>query len=185
MSSASLRPGSLVLYKIHPAIVSSVADKIEIQLAGGKSKRVRDKDVALLHPGPASSLDALKPGDAAIDEAWELLEDEQVSLADLAELLYGEYSPAAAWGAWEIVQDGLYFEGDTQRVRRRSARAVEEERSARESRQRAAQEWTGFLERVEAARLEDEDRKRLAEVERVALGAAEHSPILAAIHVPE
>ena len=62
VSPDSLRPGSLVLYKIHPAIVSSVGEKIEIQLAGGKSKRVRDKDVTLLHPGPLSSLGGAAAG---------------------------------------------------------------------------------------------------------------------------
>ena len=88
MSSASLRPGSLVLYKIHPAIVSSVADKIEIQLAGGKSKRVRDKDVTLLHPGPVSSLGALVAGEPAIEEAWELLEGEKVAKAKIDPWIY-------------------------------------------------------------------------------------------------
>lgn len=185
MSPVSLRPGSLVLYKIHPAIVSSVADKIEIQLAGGKSKRVRDKDVTLLHPGPLSSLGALDAGKGAIDEAWELLEGEEVGLADLAEFLYGEYSPAAAWGAWQALQDGLYFDGPPGRIRRRSAEAVSAEREAREGKARAEREWAEFLERVDAARLEGEDRKRIAEVERVALGSSEHSRILASFGLPE
>ena len=57
-----------MLYKVSPAIVSSISDKIEIQLAGGRTKRVRDKDVTLLHPGPLTSLGALEPGDPAIDE---------------------------------------------------------------------------------------------------------------------
>lgn len=184
MSSASLRPGSLVLYKIHPAIVSNVAEKIEIQLAGGKSKRVRDKDVTLLHPGPLSSLGALKTAEPAIEEAWELLEGEKVGLADLAEFLYGEYSPASAWGAWEVLQDGLYFEGGTADIRRRSEAAVREEREARDSKQRAEQEWSEFLERVDRASLEEEDRKRLAEVERVALGDSEHSRILSSFELP-
>ena len=184
MSSASLRPGSLVVYKIHPAIVSSVGEKIEIQLDGGKSKRVRDKDVTLLHPGPLASLGALRTGEAAIDEAWELLEGETVALSDLAELLYGEYSPATAWGAWEVLQDGLYFEGGSAAIRRRSEIAVRQERETRESRQRAQQEWEQFLERVERAELMDEDRKRLAEVERVALGDSQQSRILAAHDLP-
>ncbi len=180
-----MRPGSLVLYKIHPAIVSSVGDKIEIQLAGGKSKRVRDKDVMLLHPGPLSSLAALQPGEPAIDEAWELLEGEQVALADLAEFLYGEFAPATAWGTWQILQDGLYFEGDPAQIRRRSEQQVRDEKAARDARQRAEQDWNDFLERVEAAQLEPDDRKRLAEVERVALGAVEHSRILASLDVAE
>jgi exoribonuclease-2 len=179
-----LRPGSLVLYKIHPAIVSSVADKIEIQLAGGKSKRVRDKDVTLLHPGPLSSLGGLEAGKPAVEEAWELLEGEKVALADLAEFLYGEYSPASAWGAWEVLQDGLYFEGGTGEIRRRSEAAVKQEREARESKQRAEQEWDEFLDRVDRASLEEDDRKRLAEVERVALGSAENSRILTSFELP-
>jgi len=183
--SSSVRPGNLVLYKIHPAIVSSVADKIEIQLAGGKTKRVRDKDVTLLHPGPLSDLDALETGEAAVQEAWELLEGEEAALADLAEILYGEFSPAAAWGTWRILQDGLYFEGTPQRIRRRSLEAVQAERLAREERQRAEQDWTEFQTRVEAASLQDADRKRLAEVERVALGAAGHSRILASLKLSE
>ena len=184
MSPVSLRPGSLVLYKIHPAIVSAIGEKIQIQLAGGKTKRVRDKDVRLLHPGPLSSLGALQPREPALEEAWELLEGEEVALADLAEFLYGEYSPATAWGAWEVLQDGLYFEGDETKVRRRSERAVKEERAARDSRQRAEREWSEFLERVERARLEDEDCKRLAEVERVALGSSEQSRILSSFELP-
>jgi len=184
VSSASLRPGSLVLYKIHPAIVSSVAEKIEIQLAGGKSKRVRDKDVILLHPGPVSSLGSLNAVEPAIEEAWELLEGEKVALSDLAEFLYGEYTPATAWGAWEVLQDGLYFEGAGDSIRRRSEASVREERAARESKQRAEQEWNDFLERVDRASLEQEDRKRLAEVERVALGDSEHSRILTNFDLP-
>lgn len=185
MTANHLRPGSLVLYKIHPAIVNSVADKIEIQLAGGKSRRVRDKDIALLHPGPLGSLGALEAGEPAITETWELLEGEQVELAELAEFLYGEYSPASAWGAWEVLRDGLYFEGDLAGIRRRSPEAVEAERAARVTREREARDWHAFLERVGQARLEEADRKRLVEVERVALGASARSRILSSLDVAE
>ena len=185
MSSAALRPGSLVLYKIHPAIVSSVTDKIEISLPDGKSKRVRDKDVLLLHPGPLQSATGLDAGEPAIDEAWELLEGEQVALADLAEFLFGEFSPASAWGAWQVLQDGLYFEGDLAQIRRRSAEAIAEDRAARDSKRREEEEWQAFLDRVARADLQETDRKRLAEVERLALEASDRSRILAQFDLPE
>ena len=185
MSSAVLRPGSLVLYKIHPAIVGSVTDKIEIALPDGKSKRVRDKDVVLLHPGPLNSLNGLDSGEAAIDEAWELLEGEQVGLADLAELLFGEYSPASAWGTWQVLQDGLYFEGDLATIRRRSAEVIAADRAARDSKRREEEEWQAFLDRVARAELLEPDRKRLAEVERLALEASDRSRILAQFDVAE
>ena len=174
-----------MLYKVSPAIVSSISDKIEIQLAGGRTKRVRDKDVTLLHPGPLTSLGALEPGDPAIDEAWELLEDEQVGLSDLAEFLYGDFSPASAWGAWRVLQDGMYFEGEPGSIRRRSADAVRSEREARAQKREVEAAWAGFRERVSAGELDDDDRKRLAEVERVALGTSERSRILTRFDVPE
>jgi exoribonuclease II len=185
VSSVALRPGSLVLYKIHPAIVVSVAEKIEITLDGGRSKRVRDKDVTVLHPGPVSSLAALDAGAPAIEEAWELLEDERVSLADFAELLFGEFTPAAAWGAWQVLQDGLYFEGGAGTVRRRSADKIASEREARDEKVRAQQAWDAFTGRVADAALCDDDRSRLAEVERVALGAVAQSRILKHFGQPE
>jgi exoribonuclease-2 len=185
VSSAAVRPGSLVLYKIHPAIVNNVSDKIEITLSGGKSKRVRDKDVVLLHPGPLQSLGGLNATEPAIEEAWELLEGEQIGLSDLAELLYGDYTPATAWGAWQVLQDGLYFEGGHESIRRRSAEAVAEEKATRASRLQEEQEWDGFVQRVNEGALRDEDRKRLAEVERLALGNAANSRILKRLEIAE
>jgi exoribonuclease-2 len=173
-----------VLYKVHPAIVRTVSDKIEIELEGGKSKRVRDKDVTLLHPGPVGGLGGLSPPEPEVEETWELLGGEQTTLPELAELLYGEFTPATAWGAWTLVADGLYFEGDPERVKARSAASVEETRAEREAREVAVREWERFLSHVENGDLDNEDRKRLSEVERVALGQSAASRILAHFDVP-
>ena len=172
--SDSLRAGSLVLYKIHPARVVNRGEKIEIALEGGKGKKVRDKDITLLHPGPVQNLN-LDPGEGNVEEAWELLQGEQPSLQELAELVFGEFTPASAWGAWQLVTDGLYFRGTLEGIEVCDEQVVAAERAARDSKAREAEAWEGFLSRVREARLEDEDRKRLAEVERVALGASEHS----------
>ena len=94
-------PGSLVLYKVRPARVLSITDKIEIELEGAKVKRVRPKDVALLHPGPLSSLSELKVCNGEVEETWELLAGGDTDLPELAELIYGEYVPATAWAAWQ------------------------------------------------------------------------------------
>jgi len=185
VSDSSIRAGSLVLYKIHPALVRAVGDKIEIDLDGGKSKKVRDKDVSLLHPGPLSSLGALGGVEGNVEEAWELLQGEQPTLPELAELVFGDFTPASAWATWRLLDDGLYFSGDLQAIEVRDSEAVAAEREARDSKAREAEEWEGFLQRVKAADLQEEDRKRLAEVERVALGTAEHSRILSTFDVAE
>ena len=184
--SASIRAGSLVLYKIHPALVGAVGDKIEIRLDGGKSRKVRPKDVRLLHPGPLDSLARLQsPPQGNLEEAWELLQGEQPAFDELAELVYGDFTPASAWATWQLLQDGLYFSGDPEAIRVNDPDQVAELQAERARREAEAAAWQGFLERVEAGRLEPEDRKRLAEVERVALGSAAHSRILSSFGVDE
>jgi exoribonuclease-2 len=182
---AAPRPDSLVLYKIRPARVVAVADKIDIEIDGGQTKRVRPKDVVTLHPGPLRSLRELTPCEGQLDEAWELLEGAETNLRELAELVYGDFTPAAAWAAWQLVAEGLYFEGDVDHIRPRPAEDIERERAEREAKARAEAEWSSLLERLKAGRTIAEDAPRLAEVERLANAQAEHSRILAALDLPQ
>ncbi|WP_456415883.1 RNB domain-containing ribonuclease [Thiolapillus sp.] len=185
MSEAGIKAGSLVLYKIRPALVESMADKIEIRFQDGKNKRVRDKDIQLLHPGPVRSLDALDAAEGNVEEAWELLQGEQASLAEVAELVYGEYTPATAWSTWGLLQDGLYFEGSVRKLRARKVEDVEEERAGRARKKEEQQQWQAFLQRVQQGRLEEQDHSRLGEVERVALGKTAKSRVLGALNIAE
>lgn len=182
MSSQTLphrpAPGSLVLYKIRPAIVTAVTDKIDILLDGGKTKRVRPKDLQPLHPGPLSDLSKLGDQDGNLEEAWELLLGSETNLAELAELAFGEYTPSSAWAAWQLVVDGLYFEGSPDSIRVRSAEQIKVDREERESKQAAEKAWDSFLERVQQGRIEDGDRELLVEVEKLALKQSDQSRIL-------
>ena len=177
--------GALVLYKSRPARVTDISDKIEIALPDAKPKRVRDKDVQLLHPGPVSDLNDLDAGSAGLDDAWELLCGESVPLADLAELLYGEYTPATAWSSWQLVADGLYFEGTPDSVTGREADAVAADIAAREARKAREAAWEGLIARLKQGSMADEDRKELAEVERLARGRSESSRVLQALGISE
>ncbi|MET0028139.1 MAG: RNB domain-containing ribonuclease [Candidatus Thiodiazotropha sp.] len=180
-----LKTDALVLYKIRPARVLEISDKITIELEGGKSKRVRDKDVQLLHPGPVGNLDQLGPLSGALEESWQLLEGEQTNLRELSELLFEEYSPATAWAAWQIVADGIYFEGEPERILPRSEQAVQDEIETRARKAREAEAWEGFLQRVKQGAIIEEDRKILAEVEALALEKREGSRILQALDLAE
>ncbi len=172
-----------MLYKSQPALVASAGEKIEIRTTGGKDRKVRPKDVRLLHPGPLQSLGALQMPEANVEEAWELLQGEQPDFEDLSELVFGEFSPAAAWACWQLLQDGLYFRGDIDEITVADPGELAQERERRDSKAREARQWDEFIARVERGELLEEDRKRLAEVERVALGTAAHSKILAAFQV--
>jgi len=182
----SLAADSLVLYKVHPARVVSLGEKIEIEIPGGQTKRVRPKDILPLHPGPIRRLSDLgEPGTGQLEEAWELLEGAETNLKELAELIYDDFTPASAWGVWQLLAEGLYFHGTPQAIQPRPREAIEEDRAEREAKARAEQEWADFLARVGAGRIIDDDRQRLAEVERLANQQGEHSRILKALDLPE
>jgi exoribonuclease-2 len=170
----------LVLYKHDPARVQSVGrKKFTIVLPDGETVRVRPKDVDLLHPGPLESLDQLTPPDGEMKTAWELLAGSRITLPELAELAYGDYTPAAAWAAWQWIADGLYFEGTPQEVVARSPEEVAEEKADREARAAERRAWKAFLERAQDGDfVPQEDERYLTEVEMLALGQTDHSRVL-------
>jgi exoribonuclease-2 len=177
-SGPGLREGSLVLYKGRPARVAALADKIEITLPGGDAQRVRPKDVTLLHPGPLRSLADLQPLGGEVEAAWELLAGGTTTLAELADLAYGSWTPATAWAAWSLVADGLLFTGTPDAIEARSQEVVTAERVRREARAAEEQARAAFLARARAGTCAPEDARYLADVERLAEGRAEHSRVL-------
>lgn len=185
MSNNAPVPGSLVLYKIRPALVTAVSDKIDILFENNSSKRVRPKDITLLHPGPLSRLADLQVADGDVSEAWELLSGGTTHLQELAELIYGDFTPSTAWAAWQRVTEGLHFQGAPGEITARSQEQVEAAIAEREAKTAAAQAWSDFLERLRRGELEPQDRERLQDVEALALGRSERSRILAALEKPE
>ncbi|ODB89930.1 exoribonuclease II [Candidatus Thiodiazotropha endoloripes] len=182
---SNLKAGALVLYKIRPAKVTEVADKITIELEGGKSKRVRDKDVVLLHPGPLDDLKSLQPMSGEVEENWELLEGAETDIKELSELVYGDYTPAMAWATWVLVSDGIYFEGEPEAIQPRSAEAVASEIETRNKKAAEEVAWDSFMARVRQGEILDEDRKILGEVEALALLKRDNSRILQALKLQE
>ena len=173
-----LNPNSLVLYKQRPARIVKAGDRLEIELESGQTARVRPKDVELLHPGPLNSLKDLRSIPGEVLAAWEILAGEQTALPDLAELAYGAFTPSSAWAAWQLVADGVYFEGTPERIRARTAEEVARrklERDLAEAHQRA---WKAFLERVKRGQWDEADRDFLRDAESLALGRGTHSNVL-------
>ena len=173
--------GSLVLYKNRPARVERVGDKLEILVPGGETVKVRPKDVVLLHPGPLLSLGQLQPQTGDVVTAWELLAGQVTTLAELAELAYGDYSPASAWAAWQLLEDGLYFRGEPDRVTVTAPLDVAEKQAARAAALAEKQAWAAFLERIRVRQVQPEDERYLTQVESLALGRANQSRVMHAL----
>ena len=172
-------PNSLVLYKTHPARVLRVGDKLEIALQSGKTQKIRPKDVTLLHPGPLHSLSELTtPQGEDIELVRELLDGETTTLPELADLMYGDFTPATAWAAWQLLNDGLYFSGAPDAIQTKAVEDIAREQAARAAKQAEQVAWAAFLERLEAGRILPQDHRYLQKVERLALGQSAKSRVL-------
>ena len=159
--------------------------KLQIEMEGGETLKVRLKDVVLLHPGPLHSLDQLQPRSGEIETAWELLAGTTTTLAELAELAYGGFTPSSAWEAWQLVEDGLYFRGTPHEIEACTADQVKQERAARQARADQARVRTALLERVRARKILPEDGDHLREVEDLALERISRSQLLRDLRRPE
>jgi exoribonuclease II len=103
---------SLVIYKSQPAIVVGYdMDKIEIDTPSGK-KKVREKDVILLHSGPCVSLSRVSSAPTPqgnLMEAYDFFTGDTPSWNDVAELVWGTLSAESAWNAWREISGSPWF----------------------------------------------------------------------------
>lgn len=176
---------SLVLYKNRPARVVRAGERLEIELENGPTVRVRTKDVVLLHPGPLASLRGLQVLTGEIYATWEILAGQETTLADLAELAYGEFSPASAWAAWQVVTDGLYFSGWPDKLHAAWPEEVQAQQAARAAKLAEENAWAELLARVRSGMLIDGDRRFFHEVEQLAYGLSQRARLLKDLNRPE
>ena len=164
--------GNLLSFHGKCALVSAVnKEKIEIRIEGGSTKSVRGKDVEYIHPGPCQALITEKLPLPEMEEILELMEEELFPFAEFCELLYGSYSPAAAWSAYQLLKEGLYFTGSVEEgVKARPAEEIRKALDLLREKDRAKAQYEELLARIRSNELAQEDRKMLSPVESFAKG---------------
>jgi exoribonuclease-2 len=175
---------SLVLYKQTPALVNAAGDKLDILLPGGKTRSVREKDIFPLHPGPVPRFPELEKGapEGQPEEAWELLQGESPSLQELAELVYGEYSPSTSWLAFKLLNRSPWFRGTPDAIEVADTETVTARIKSDQEKANAEQRWEDFLGRFQQGNIDREaDEPYLRDLEMYALGRSKGSRILKAI----
>jgi exoribonuclease II len=183
MSTSELKQNALVVYKKRPARILASDDKIDVELPGGDRLKVRPKDVVFLHPGPLERLDSLEELAAEIQTAWELLAGSKTNLKELAELAYGEFTPASAWAVWKQLEDGLYFQGSPQEIIPVSRQEIDRQIAARQAKAQELSDWNSLLGRIREGTFDPshasvQDHKFLTEVENLALNKGKDSRLL-------
>ena len=175
---------SLVLYKQAPAVVSAVGEKLQLTLPGGRSRLVREKDVVPLHPGPVKEFPDLETGssEGQPKEAWELLQGESPTLAELADLVFGEYTPSTAWLAFKLLNRSPWFRGTPGAIEVVDAKAAEARIRADKEKADAARRWEDFIVRFREREINiEKDEILLRDLEMYALGRSKGSRILKAL----
>ncbi len=179
MVSSDLNVGALLLYKSQPAELIRLGDKIEINLIlQSQTKKVRPKDIYLLHPGPVTKLDVLSPPADDLEEARSLLNGEETTLEEIAELVFNKTSVSAIWSAWQLVTDGIHFHGSPKSIKARSDEEFAQEKVRRAAKKARRESWQEFLVRVEKKALIDADRNFMGEIENLALERGSESRLL-------
>ena len=174
-----------MLYKSRPAVVTEVGEKITIQIEPKKAKRVRDKDIGFLHGGPVADASKLTAEPVDVEEAWELLDGESCKLSDLSELLFGDFTPETAWSSWVAVSEGIHFSGTPDEITARSRDEIETDLEQIRQKQQEEEAKQRFFENIENATLEESDRKRLSEVEMLALETTDKSQVLKQLEIKQ
>jgi exoribonuclease-2 len=102
----------LIAYKHQYAELIGIDNKkFIIKTASGEQLKVRQKDFRLLHPEFTKPHTDLSADFSILSE----FANQELSLQELSEWLFNEYTPHSAWQTYTIVEDGLhcYFTGDT------------------------------------------------------------------------
>lgn len=185
-----MKKGNLVLYKNQPALITGIqGDKFEIAIAGGV-KKVRAKDMVLLHKGECGSLqkalDAVPP-QADFGEAADFFAGETPSFSELSELLWGEYPAEQAWSIWRLISSAPYFvcTAPDEPISIRTAAEIErltqkqaEKEAAEAVRQDFVTELRACMQGKQFQTAESRFTPFFQEIEALALGSASVSKLL-------
>jgi exoribonuclease-2 len=204
-----IRAQSLALYKNRPILVLEVRDRIEIRLEDGTPLRVRDKDLVLLHEGPAKEIPRPAEG-GDFETARKMLAGPSASSlpwGELADLVFGESSPERTLACWIEATKGVLFRIEDGLPYPMDDEAVAKEAQKRLRKEGEAAEKAAFLERAKAIRASrrkgaatgaavdaaeprnlefgEEDGRYLAEIEALAYGKSAKSKTCVELGIAE
>ncbi|MDP6104095.1 MAG: ribonuclease catalytic domain-containing protein [Gammaproteobacteria bacterium] len=175
---------SLVAYKGKPAkILSQTTHKFELLFEDGSTLRVREKDFRLVHPDFIKVQNADNADNSTDYSILSEFQGELLSIKELTEWLFEDYSPQNAWNVYLLVDDGLYFYWQKDKVFVRECNQVDSIKAKRESEHLEAESIKSCVENINNNTFTEDDLIHIEAISRVALNRSKHAKILQALGV--
>ena len=173
--------GALVAYKGRPAqVVSSTTHKYEISFSDGSKQKVIEKDFRFIHPEFSSVHSDCPEVDTSILND---LDVDSLSLKELTEWLFDDFTGQNAWFVYLMSEDGLYFYWNKNVL---ALRPLDQIQAIRLSRQEKALEEESLQRCVDNLRkdsFENNDISWIHEIEQVAYNQSKHSKAMSALSI--
>ncbi len=173
---------SLVAYKGKAArIAGQNTHKFELEFADGSSRKVREKDFRFIHPefAQVNDDDCAQADIAILDD----FQEETLTLEEITEWLFDEYTAQSAWCTCVLVEDGLYFYWKKDRIYVRPAEQVASIQAKRDAEALEAQTLAHCVDNIANNIFDEQDLSYIQDIEKVALNQSKHAKILTHIGV--
>ena len=181
MEHSLTKVGALVAYKGKPAkIIASTTHKFELNFSDGTSQKVREKDFRYIHPVFSNIVEQCPLVDLNILND---LQDETLTLKEITEWLFDDYSAQNAWCTYLMAEDGLYFFWSKGLLMLRSKEQVKIIEEQRHDKNLEVESLQHCVENFKKNRFDDEDIIWINEVEKVALSQSKYSKVLRVLSI--
>ena len=173
--------GTLVAYKGKPAKISAVTThKYDLSFSDGSSRKVREKDFRYIHPVFAIINNQCPLPDMSVLED---LQAESLSLKELTEWLFDDYSSQNAWCTNLLAEDGLYFFWNKDILILRSTEQIKVIEKQRQEKSLEIESLQRCVDNLQNNIVDELDSFWLREIEKVALNQSKHTKVLSALSI--
>jgi exoribonuclease-2 len=173
--------GSLVAYKGKPAkVVASTTHKYEVVFSDGSSQKVREKDFRYIHPEFSHVTDQCSKADISILND---LQEESLSLQEITEWIFDDFTSQNAWCVYLMSEDALYFYWSKDSLMLRPVEQVKIIQKQRNEKALAAESLERCIANLNNNVFDNDDIVWINEIEQVALNQSKHSKAMSALSI--
>jgi exoribonuclease-2 len=171
--------GALVAYKGKSAkIVASTTHKYEVVFSDGTSQKIREKDFRYVHPEFSNVTDQCSKADISILND---LQEESLSLQEITEWIFEDFTSQNAWCVYLMSEDGLYFYWSKDSLMLRPEEQVKLIQAQRHEKKMEAESLERCIANFSKNIFDNDDIVWINEIEQVALNQSKHSKAMSAL----